>query len=533
MPDAAGRAHGVRIPGGLLPFAVAASVLAAAQLSRLRRRSRRSLDNPEPRRADGAIVRSIRQSGSAPATDALTPFTQALLAVYMANVRSLPRVTGAWDSGEAVQFLLDADAQSLPEDGVDDQTGIRVEFGARDGLAVAVATGERLASLSHEPIAVVGKDASYLVEAMLMAAALRVGGDDDLRVTVTVAGDLLRDIRPPRGVDLPPFERMAPADVAAALSNELERRPRVLQANSCDTFAELAAESPGYMPAWVLVLDAKTAAGCAAELSQLASLGVGALVVGDTSAAPRKLIWEDGGVCVTAPGLETFRDLVPFVLPEGLLEELEAEAIPEEGPEPLVVEESRAAEGAEDVPLVDRPEPTVRMYLLRGYRLVRAGVEVPLSATTSAQARELLAYLAVAANDDGVADGWIPATTLCEVLWPDEVDAAETQKQTLQSVVSKARRWAEGGDRRRLEVRSVGSVGAAHRVEPPGVPERHNAPVEEGQADDHDQGDPRCLWLIGAFQGLGNAFFALPPSRPKTPAETSAMSGRLQQVGRR
>ncbi len=138
-------------------------------------------------------------------------------------------------------------------------------------------------------------------------------------------------------------------------------------------------------------------------------LGVGALVLGDLPGA-RTLRLSDGCLEVHAPGLGTFAALVPHLLPAAaLVDELEAEA--------LLVEPGRAE----------------RIHVLGGYRIQRHGADVALTETTSAQARELVAFLAVA--------GPTSAVRLREILWPEEHDAADVRRQILHPLVSKARAW--------------------------------------------------------------------------------------------
>jgi hypothetical protein len=153
-------------------------------------------------------------------------------------------------------------------------------------------------------------------------------------------------------------------------------------------------------------------------------LGVGALVLGDLPGA-RTLRLSDGCLEVHAPGLGTFAALVPHLLPAAaLVDELEAEA--------LLVEPGRAEE-AEEFPVPAEVDAAVRIHVLGGYRIQRHGADVALTETTSAQARELVAFLAVA--------GPTSAVRLREILWPEEHDAADVRRQILHPLVSKARAW--------------------------------------------------------------------------------------------
>ncbi|HEX9530942.1 MAG TPA: LysM peptidoglycan-binding domain-containing protein, partial [Acidimicrobiales bacterium] len=440
--------HGVRIPAGLLIApCVASGVLALALLARRRRRGARPLDSPEPRRADPPIIGGIRAAGTVASIDPLAPHTEALSSVLGA-AGHMPRVLGAWDDGERVRFVLDADAATLPAGTTHEGLGIRVEFSDVDGLAVATTTGERLPGLfrdpvawtddllvpvgRHEPegwlhlpllstpIAVTGPEAPELVSAVLLAAAVRAGAGE---LRVFLAGEVRLDASPPEGMDLPAFETIPTDGLPALLAQEAHARASVVAAKSCDNFAELSAAWPGLYPAWVLVLDAATAAACAGELATLADLGVGALVLGDLPEA-RTLRLSGGSLDVHAPGLGTFGDLVPHLLPAAaLVNELEAEALPlEPGP----ADEESLTPAAE-------PDAPVRIHVLGGYRVQRHGAEVALTDTTSAQARELVAFLAVA--------GPTSAVRLREILWPEEHDAGDVRRQSLHPLVSKARAW--------------------------------------------------------------------------------------------
>src|SRR5439155_2699947 len=121
-----------------------------------------------------------------------------------------------------------------------------------------------------------------------------------------------------------------------------------------------------------------------------------------------------------------FGALMPHLLPTAaLVDELEAETFPlEPGP----------ADEAEKSP-APAPEvhATVRIHVLGGYRVQRQGANVALTDTTSAQARELVAFLAVA--------GPTSAVHLREILWPEEHDAGDVRRQSLHPLVSKARAW--------------------------------------------------------------------------------------------
>jgi hypothetical protein len=292
----------VRIPGGLLPYGLGASVAAVAYLARLRRRSRRSLADPEARRVDGPIVGAL--GGVTPVMDSITPHTHALLDTYQAaGHKTLPRVLGAWEAEKGVCFLLDADPETLPAGGVDKASGITVQFGDRDGHAAAVTTATREPAmclrrdvvsfvdeilvpvgrldgegwfhlpLLNDPIAIVGEEAATAAWAMLGAAALRTGGTD---LTISIVGELMADARLPEGVELPPFERMSPeaiADLPETLREEAGKRLRAVRKEGFDSFAELSTLWPSLISAWVLVLDPATAEACAGELAELASLG--------------------------------------------------------------------------------------------------------------------------------------------------------------------------------------------------------------------------------------------------------------------
>lgn len=442
--------HGVRIPAALLIApCVASGVLALALLARRRRRGALPLDSPEPRRADPPIIGGIRFAGTVASIDPLGPHTEALSSVLSA-AGHMPRVLGAWDDGEAVRFVLDADAATLPAGTTHEGLGIRVEFSGVDGLAVATTTGRRLPRLfrdpvawtddllvpvgRHEPegwlhlpllstpIAVTGPEASDLASAMLLAAAMRAGAGE---LRVFLAGGVTLDASPPEVMDLPAFESIPTEGLPELLAQETHSRASVVAEKSCDNFAELSAAWPGLHPAWVLVLDAATAAACAGELAALAALGVGALVLGDLPGG-RTLRLSDGRLEVRAPGLGTFAGLVPHLLPTAaLVDELQAEALPVE---PALGEE------AEDLPApVADIDAAVRIHLLGGYRVQRHGTEVALTATTSAQARELVAFLAVA--------GPTSAVRLREILWPEEHDAGDVRRQSLHPLVSKARAW--------------------------------------------------------------------------------------------
>ncbi|HTC82487.1 MAG TPA: hypothetical protein VK848_13210, partial [Acidimicrobiia bacterium] len=442
--------HGVRVPAGLLIApCVASGALALALLARRRRRGARPLDSPELRRADPPIIAGIRAAGTVPSIDPLAPHTEALSSVLSA-AGHMPRVLGAWDDGERVRFVLDADAATLPAGTTHEGLGIRVEFSDVDGLAVATTTGQRLPGLfrdpvawtddllvpvgRHEPegwlhlpllstpIAVTGPEAPDLVSAMLLAAAMRAGAGE---LRVLLAGEVKLDAPPPEGMDLPAFETIPTDGLPVLLAQEAHARASVIADKSCDNFAELSAEWPGLHPAWVLVLDAATAGACAGELANLAALGVGALVLGDLPGA-RTLRLSEGRLEVHAQGLGSFGALVPH-LPRtaALVDELAAEALP--------VESGPADEGEQLPPPPAEVDATVRIHVLGGYRIQRHGAEVALTDTTSAQARELVAFLAVA--------GPTSAVHLREILWPEEHDAGDVRRQSLHPLVSKARAW--------------------------------------------------------------------------------------------
>jgi hypothetical protein len=226
-------------------------------------------------------------------------------------------------------------------------------------------------------------------------------------------------------MDLPAFETIPTDDLPELLAQEAHARASVVADKSCDNFAELSAAWPGLHPAWVLVLDLATAAACAGELATLADLGVGALVLGDLPGA-RTLRLSDGRLEVHAPGLGTFAALVPHLLPTAaLVDELQAEALPLEPGPPDDTEEFPTPAAEVDA--------AVRIHVLGGYRVQRRAAEVALTDTTSAQARELVAFLAVA--------GPTSAVRLREILWPEEHDAGDVRRQSLHSLVSKARAW--------------------------------------------------------------------------------------------
>jgi LysM repeat protein/DNA-binding SARP family transcriptional activator len=473
-PAAQGRTHGVRIPGGVLPYSVAAGVAAVAYLARLRRRSRRSLADPEPRRADGPILGAL--GGVPPVMDSITPNTLALLAAYQgAGHKTLPRVLGAWAAEKGVCFLLDADPESLPNDRVEDASGITVEFGVRDGHAVGVTTATKEPAvclrrevvpfvdeilvpvgrlegegwfylpLLNEPIALAGAEAPSAAWSMLASAALRTGGED---LRISVAGHLLDDARLPEGVELPALEVMSPAaiaDLSATLREEAHERARAVRAEGFDSFADLSTLWPSLISAWVLVVDPETAEACAGELAELATLGVGALVLGDSSAAPRKVNVEVGGsVTVAVPYLGSFHGLAAFKLPAGVVDELEAECVPVEAGIPAGWEEGSALEpadpGVDEVASTGESEARIRMYLMGGFRVVRDGVEVPMATTDSALARELSARLAVAGTS-------VPMRELLEDLYPDDLDAQVTKVQPFFQSVTRARRWLLGASK--------------------------------------------------------------------------------------
>ncbi|HEX9529590.1 MAG TPA: LysM peptidoglycan-binding domain-containing protein, partial [Acidimicrobiales bacterium] len=222
--------HGVRLPFDLLiPPGVASGALALALLARRRRRANRPLDRPEARRADPPVIGAIRSAGTVPHIDHLAAHTEALSEILTASGH-MPRVLGAWDTGESVRFVLNADPSTLPADGRYDGLGVTVEFTSADGLAVATTTAPGLPSLFRDPvawtddllvpvgcrgsegwlylpllsvpIAVTGDDAAPAVAGMLMAAAIRAGAEE---LRVLVPEGLALDA-PPEGMDLPALE---------------------------------------------------------------------------------------------------------------------------------------------------------------------------------------------------------------------------------------------------------------------------------------------------------------------------------------
>jgi DNA-binding SARP family transcriptional activator len=474
----AGRSHGVRVPWGFWPYCFAASVCATAFLARLRRRATRRLGRPEPRRRLGPVLAHV--SGSPRVVDAITPHTLALLGVYQAAGRPvLPRVLGAWEVGpEGFQYLLDEAPGDFPEAAVDEGSGIEVTFDVRDEHVIAETTGQARESLCrevvpfvdeilvpvggceangwlllpllNEPLALVGDEADGAAEAMLMAAGLRAG---DEFLTISIAGELLPDARFPESVEFPTPQRLGPAELAdlpSTLAKEAELREGVLRTEGFDSFAGLQTQWPSLLSAWVLVLDAAATEACADELARLATLGVGALVMGDSPVAPRSISAEGGRVSVTAPGIEV-DDLMAFRL-GGLADELEAEAaqlavdfnesaddeddgVPgTDQDEGVEVEESSVDTG--EASTVDQPPSRVRVSLLGGFDVTRDGVEVPGNEVRSAQARELVAYLAVAGD-------WVSANELREILWADDLDPS-LRRNPLYQQVSKARAWLLG-----------------------------------------------------------------------------------------
>src|SRR5207244_3081806 len=236
---------------------------------RRRRRGARPLDSPEARRADPPIIGGIRAAGTVPSMDPLAPHTEALSSVLSA-AGHMPRVLGAWDDGERVRFVLDADAATLPAGTTHEGLGIRVEFSDVERLAVATTTGERLPGLfcdpvawtddllvpvgRHDPegwlhlpllstpIAVTGPEASELVSGMLLAAAMRAGAGEP---RVFLVGRVTLDASPPEGMDLPAFEAVATEGLPELLAQEAHARASLVADKSCDNFAELSAAWPG------------------------------------------------------------------------------------------------------------------------------------------------------------------------------------------------------------------------------------------------------------------------------------------------
>jgi hypothetical protein len=462
---------GVRIPGGLLPYGMASGLAAVVYLARLRRRSRRRLSDPERRRQDGPVVGALR--GTPPIMDAITPHTLALLEVLQAGgADCLPRVLGAWEAEQYVAFLLDTEAASLPAGGTNRAGTFSVVVGVRDGAVVAVtealkdpevclrrevvpfvdeilipiggrdAEGWLHLPLLGEPISVVGKGSRTAAWAMLMAAALRSGGTD---LRVMVAPGVLGDARLPNGLDLPRLETLSKDELTnlpLILGQEAERRRRAIAGEGFDTFAELQTLWPSLLSAWVLVLDPTAAEGCAAELAELAPLGVGALVLGDSAVASRRVSLDAGLVAVSAPGVGTFEGLIPVGLGEQIVEELEAEsqAAEPEGVSSAEPHRAEAADGERGARPAD-PLPRLRLYLLGGFQATLDGEEVAMSGTTSALARELAARLAVAYPAP------VPARELRADLWPDDLDPEVNKVQPLYQLVSRARVWLGWGDK--------------------------------------------------------------------------------------
>jgi DNA-binding SARP family transcriptional activator/LysM repeat protein len=469
---AATHTQGVRVPGGFWPYCFAASVFATGFLARLRRRATRRLDRPEPRRRLGPVLGAV--SGSPRVVDAITPHTLALLGVYQAAGRPvLPRVLGAWEVGpQSFQFLLD-EAGDIPEAGVDEGSGIEVTLDVRDGHVIAETAGQARESLRrevvpfvdeilvpvggdetngwlllpllNEPLALVGDEADDIAESMLMAAGLRAG---DEFLTISIGGELLADARFPERVEFPAPQRLGPAELADlpnTLAKEAELREGVLQAEGYDSFAGLQTQWPSLLSAWVLVLDAATAEACASELGRLATLGVGALVMGDSPVAKRRISADGGRVSVTAPGIDV-DDLMAFRLSPGLANELEAEttrlpldlseAGDDESDDEVPAIEEPVANDKTVVSVVDQPTSRVRICVLGGFDVTRDGVEVPGNEIRSAQARELVAYLAVAGD-------WVSANELREILWADDLDPT-LRRNPLYQQVSKARAWLLG-----------------------------------------------------------------------------------------
>jgi nucleoid-associated protein YgaU len=465
-----GRTHGIRVPGGWIPFGLAAGLAGVAYLAKLRRWSRRQLARRERRRPLGPVLGAIARADRI--LDALTPHTLALLEVYQAGKDGLmPRVLGAWEAERGVAFVLDAQPDELPPSGEDRARSFRVDFGERDGKAVGVTTllAEPKSCLRREvvpfidellvpvgrgeagwlhlpllnaPVSVVGRAARKTAWAMLMAAGVR-SGDQDLRISV--AGDVLGEARLPEGVEFPAIETI-PADqlqgLPGVLAEEAVRRLRGIQARGFESFADLQALETASMPAWVLVLDPVTAGACASQLDELASLGVGAIVLGEWT-APRQVIAAVDRVSVTAPGVGSIEGLEPVALDRGVVEELE-ELItdPPEAAGALDAELAGALEDGrpQDGQVTGDPAPTsarICLYVLGGFRATRDGEEISMTATSSALARELVARLAVA--------GSVPAKVLRKDLWPDDLEPEVNKNQPLFQLISRARAWLRGG----------------------------------------------------------------------------------------
>jgi DNA-binding SARP family transcriptional activator/LysM repeat protein len=471
----AGKTRGIRIPGGWLPYSLAAGLAGVAYLARLRRRSRRRLDDPEPRRALGAVLGAV--AGGDRVLDSITPHTLSVLEVWQASgAATMPRVLAAWEAEEGIAYLLDVDPADLPPDGMDGTGTIQVRFGEREGKAVAVTqalkhpgtylrrpvvpfqdellvpVGRRDGEgwlhlpLLNRPLAVVGERALETVRALLLAAAVRTG---ELDLRISAAPGLLDGVRLPEGVELPAIEVLTEeqlAALAATLAEEARERTRQIHRDGFETFADLQTLWPASIPAWVLVLDPASATACAAELDELSRMGVGAVVLGEWP-AERRIVAGADSVAVSAPGVGYLEGLEPVQLPPSVVEELEAEARPVQPVAEVAPTEAAAGTGSEAGEAVDPGEPLarIRIHLLGGYRVSRDGEELPLSATSSASARELVARLAVAHPDR------VSGKVLREDLWPDDLDPQNDREQALFQTVSRARRWllgtsAKGGE---------------------------------------------------------------------------------------
>lgn len=468
---------GIEVPGGLLAPVVAGGALALVVLARRRRRARLPLDRPEPFRPDGPQVAAIRRSFVEPAFDKLEAHTAGLLAVFQASSHATPRVIAAWDDAElgaeleSVRFLLADSNEAQALQGRDPETGVNVSCSLDGGQLVARTTRpagyavpleqyvpllieDLLVPVGVRPdkgwlhipllgpaIAVTGNGGEELATGILFAAAQRVGADD---LAIVVADGLLGGARTPTGLDLPAYERLSANQLAERLAREVDERARWLAGEQgCETFAQACAVSSH--PALVLVINTEQLEAHAPVLDRLGPLGVGVLVLGETSLATRCLHVVGRVLQVSGPEVGTFDGLAPLSLPSALVDELEkatilqpaAEETQEEGSESEVLEDVEALDHvALDEELPD-PAAPVRVHLLGCLRVMREGEEQPKPAAD--QVRELVARLAVNGHP-------MEAGDLRELLWPDEVDArtSDRRRRSLNSVISRSRSWLGG-----------------------------------------------------------------------------------------
>jgi DNA-binding SARP family transcriptional activator/LysM repeat protein len=462
---------GIELPGGLIAPVVGGGALALVVLARRRRQARLPLDRPEPFRPDGPQVAAIRRSFVEPAFDKLEAHTAGLLAIFQASSHAAPRVVAAWDDAElgagmeSVRFLLADAVEAKGLQGRDPETGVSVSCSLDDGQVVARSTRpagyEALAhhvplliedllvpvgvrpgdGWLHVPllgpaIAVTGEGGEELATGILFAAAQRVGAED---LAVVITDGLLGGARAPAGLDLPAYERLAADQLGGRLASEVDERSRWLAGESgCETFAQACAVSSH--PALVLVVNAAQLETHAPVLARLGSLGVGVLVLGETSLAARCLRVAEGVLQVSGPEIGTFDGLAPLSLPSGLIDELETATILQPATEETEEKDSSWSEVQEDVEFGEElPDPAapVRVHLLGCLRVIRDGEERPKPAAD--QARELVARLAVSGAP-------MEAGDLRELLWPDEVDArtSDRRRRSLNSVISRARSWLGG-----------------------------------------------------------------------------------------